>query len=111
MIEKMGMSDEELEGLTSEMMSAFEGAESLEGLMGNLSSAMKDLTGENTDEDEDEEEGRTATFPFLNKLMGNMMPAERESNDQQQTPPKNNSEGQRDHREEPDLRLFRRGRL
>ena len=108
MIEKMGMSDEELEGLTTEMMSAFEGAESLEGLMGNLTSAMKDLTGENTDEDEDEEEGRTATFPFLNKLMGNMMPAERESNDQQQTPPKNNSEGQRDHREEKPKRTKRK---
>ncbi len=31
MIEKMGLSDEELEGLTNEMMSAFEGAESMEG--------------------------------------------------------------------------------
>ena len=64
MIEKMGLSDEELEGLTTEMMSAFEGAESLEGLMGNLTSAMNDLTGGENDED-DEEEGRTATFPFF----------------------------------------------
>ena len=108
MIEKMGMSDEELEGLTSEMMSAFEGAESLEGLMGNLTNAMKDLTGENTEDDEDEEEGRTATFPFLNKLMGNMIPAERENNDQQQAPPKNNNEGQRDHREEKPKRTKRK---
>ena len=108
MIEKMGMSDEELEGLTSEMMSAFEGAESLEGLMGNLSNAMKDLTGDNTEDDEDEEEGRTATFPFLNKLMGNMMPAERENNDQQQTPPRNNNDGQRDHREEKPKRTKRK---
>ena len=29
MIEKMGLSDEDLEGLTTEMMSAFDGAESL----------------------------------------------------------------------------------
>ena len=108
MIEKMGMSDEELEGLTSEMMSAFEGAESLEGLMGNLSNAMKDLTGDNTEDEEDEEEGRTATFPFLNKLMGNMMPAERENNDQQQTPPRNNNDGQRDHREEKPKRTKRK---
>ena len=40
MIEKMGLSDEDLEGLTSEMMSAFEGAESMEGLLGNLSGAL-----------------------------------------------------------------------
>ena len=104
MIEKMGMSDEELEGLTTEMMSAFEGAESLESLMGNLTSAMKDLAGgSEDDEDEDEDEGRTATFPFLNKLMGNIMPAEREDReDQQQTPPQNsqNSDSQRDRRED-----------
>ena len=42
MIEKMGLSDEDLEGLTSEMMSAFEGAESMEGLLGNLSGALGD---------------------------------------------------------------------
>ena len=68
MIEKMGLSDEDLEGLTTEMMSAFEGAESMEGLLGNLTGA---ITGGEEDDD-DEEDGRTATFPFLNKLMGNM---------------------------------------
>ncbi len=68
MIEKMGLSDEDLEGLTTEMMSAFEGAESMEGLLGNLSGALADAAGNN--DDDDEEDGRTATFPFLNKLMG-----------------------------------------
>ena len=68
MIEKMGLSDEDLEGLTTEMMSAFEGAESMEGLLGNLSGALADAAGSN--DDDDEEDGRTATFPFLNKLMG-----------------------------------------
>ena len=37
--------------------------------MGNLADAMNDP--DHSDED-DEEEGRTATFPFLNKLMGNL---------------------------------------
>ena len=95
-------SDEELEGLTTEMMSAFEGAESLEGLMGNLTSAMNDLTGGENDED-DEEDGRTATFPFLNKLMGNLANPERETGDQPQNPPQN-SEPPRDRREEKSKR-------
>ena len=59
MMQKMGISDEDLEGLTNEMMSAFGGAEGLEGLM----------SAEEADEDE-EDEGKTATFPFLNKLFG-----------------------------------------
>ena len=70
MLDKMGLSEEDLEGLTNEMMSAFSGAESMEGLMGNLAAAMGDP--DRNDDDEDEEEGRTATFPFLNKLMGNL---------------------------------------
>ena len=52
MIEKMGLSDEELEGLTNEMMSAFEGAESMEGLLGNLSSALGDAAKNDEDDDE-----------------------------------------------------------
>ncbi|MDO4515993.1 MAG: ATP-dependent Clp protease ATP-binding subunit [Bacillota bacterium] len=69
MIDKMGLSDEDLEGLTKEMMSAFDGAENMESLMGNLAGAMNDP---DQSDEEDEEEGRTATFPFLNKLMGNL---------------------------------------
>ena len=59
MMQKMGISDEDLEGLPNEMMSAFGGAEGMEGLM----------SAEEADED-DEDEGKTATFPFLNKLFG-----------------------------------------
>lgn len=59
MMQKMGISNEDLEGLTNEMMSAFGGAEGMEGLM----------SAEEADEDE-EDEGKTATFPFLNKLFG-----------------------------------------
>ena len=60
MIQKMGISDEDLENLTNEMMTAFGGAEGPEGLV-----------PQNEDDAPDEEEdGRTATFPFLNKLFG-----------------------------------------
>ena len=59
MIQKMGLSDEDLESLTNEMMTAFGGAEGFEGLM--------ESSSEDADEDD---EGRTATFPFLNKLFG-----------------------------------------
>jgi len=59
MMQKMGITDEDLEGLTNEMMSAFGGAEGMEGLM-----------SQDEEGDGDEEDGKTATFPFLNKLFG-----------------------------------------
>ena len=65
MMQKMGINDEDLEGLTNEMMSAFGGAEGMEGL----------LPQEDGDPDEDDE-GQTATFPFLNKLFGGQPPAD-----------------------------------
>lgn len=78
MIEKMGMSDEDLEGLTTEMLSAFEGAESMDGMLSSLTGALGDIA-KDTDADDDDDEGRTATFPFLNKLMGNLAnPAEKD---------------------------------
>ena len=54
-IKRMGLTDEDLESLTDEMMEAMGG---LEGL------ADGDEQEENTDE------GKTATFPFLNRLFG-----------------------------------------
>ena len=63
MMKKMGITDEDLDTLTSEMMSAFGGAEGIEGLM----APAKD--------DEEEDDGRTATFPFLNQLFGCGSPA------------------------------------
>src|SRR5699024_5331812 len=57
MMQKMGISDEDLDSLSHEMMSAFGGVEGLEQLAQERP--------ENPDEEEDE--GRTATFPFLNK--------------------------------------------
>ena len=58
MMQKMGITDEDLEGLTNEMMSAFGGAEGMEGLVPS------------EEGEQEEDEGKTATFPFLNKLFG-----------------------------------------
>ncbi len=55
-INKMGLSDEDLEGLTGEMMSALNGVE--------------ELTPVDEDDHSDEDDGKTATFPFLNRLFG-----------------------------------------
>ncbi len=60
MMKKMGISDEDLESISTEMMSAFGGAEEAEGL----------APAEDGGDDGEEDEGRTATFPFLNKLFG-----------------------------------------
>jgi len=57
-ISKMGLTDEDLESLTDEMMEAMEAMGGPEGL------AEIDDNGENTDD------GKTATFPFLNRLFG-----------------------------------------
>ncbi len=59
MMQKMGISEEDLDSLNNEMMGAFGDMENLEGLM-------------ETDEDEEDDAGKTATFPFLNKLFGGM---------------------------------------
>ncbi|MCF2664767.1 ATP-dependent Clp protease ATP-binding subunit [Oscillibacter valericigenes] len=56
MMKRMGISDEDLETLSQEMMNAMSGVENIEDLPG----------GDETDGDE--EEGKTATFPFLNRL-------------------------------------------
>ncbi|MBQ3135223.1 MAG: ATP-dependent Clp protease ATP-binding subunit [Oscillospiraceae bacterium] len=66
MMRKMGISDEDLENLTTEMMSAFGGAEGQDSLLPNAT------------EDGDEDDGRTATFPFLNQLFGGSAPAPQE---------------------------------
>ncbi len=60
MIQKMGLSDDDVQSLTDEMMSAFGGAE--DGVAGS------------EDDGEEEDEGRTATFPFLSKLFGGAGP-------------------------------------
>ena len=67
-INKMGLTDDELDGLTNEMMEALGNAD---GLM--------DIENSESDSDDD---GKTATFPFLNRLMGQMggQPQRQDSN-------------------------------
>ncbi len=69
-INKMGISDDDLEGLAGDMTNALNGAEEL-------------LNMENTGDEDGEDDGKTATFPFLNRLFGgqgaqNNPPAPRE---------------------------------
>ena len=59
MMRRMGITDEDLDNISNEMMGAFGGAESLEGL-----TDADDPTGD------DEEDGKTATFPFLSRFFG-----------------------------------------
>ena len=67
MMKRMGITPEDLESLSGEMMQAFGGAEELEDMPENESG-----------EDEDES-GKTATFPFLNRLFGgSQTPAEKQ---------------------------------
>ncbi len=87
MMKKMGISDEDLESISNEMMSAFGGAEGLDGLS----------DGDSTDEDDD---GRTATFPFLNKLFGGNQQPQREQ------PADNGKGGKEDKGERPQKRKF-----
>ena len=56
MMKRRGISDEDLETLNNEMLQAMNGVENIEDLPG----------GE--DDGGEEEEGKTATFPFLNRL-------------------------------------------
>ena len=62
MMRRMGITDEDLEAINEEMMHAFGGAESLDGLIQQQTDA--------DEPEEDEEDGKTATFPFLNRLFG-----------------------------------------
>lgn len=57
-MKRMGLTEEDLEGLSNEMFDAFQG---MEGLM---------EVANQDDEDDSEDMSQTATFPFLNKLFG-----------------------------------------
>ena len=58
MMRRMGITDDDLEAISDEMMQAFGGAEPMEGLIPH------------EDEEDSGEDGKTATFPFLNRLFG-----------------------------------------
>ena len=88
MMKRMGITPEDLENINSEMMQAFGGAEEL------------DTVNDEGDED-DEESGKTATFPFLNRLFNNNAnsPAE-------QPPPQGAAAGQPSGRKTEKKRKF-----
>ena len=56
MMQRMGITDEDLDNLNNEMMQAMDSIENVEDLPGG---------------EDDEEAGKTATFPFLNRLFNN----------------------------------------
>jgi len=72
MMKQIGLSEEDLEGITDEMSDMMANG----GLMGMLAAE----AAKPGDDEDDESESQTATFPFLNKLFGNsggqMQPAE-----------------------------------
>ena len=80
MIEKMGISDEDLDNLSGEMMNALNGVESLMDMS---------IDPDNDANDDSDDDGKTATFPFLNRLFGNGNNTPAESNNAaEQQPPK-----------------------
>ena len=88
MMKRMGITPDDLENLNSEMMQAFGGAEEL-----------GDVAQANEDGDEDEESGKTATFPFLNRLFGGNSnpPAEKGETPQRETG-KESRKGEKKHK-------------
>ena len=61
MIERMGLSEDDIDNLSGEMNEAMNG---LEGLLANREP-------QDGDDEDDEKDSQTATFPFLNKLFNN----------------------------------------
>ena len=60
MMRRMGITDEDLDNISNEMMGTFGGAENLEGL----------TDADDPDADNEDEDGKTATFPFLSRFFG-----------------------------------------
>ena len=60
MMRRMGITDEDLDNISNEMMGAFGGVENLEGL----------TDADDPDADNEDEDGKTATFPFLSRFFG-----------------------------------------
>ena len=69
MMKRMGISDEDLDTLNNEMLQAFNGEENLEDLP------------DGEEGGDGEEDGNTATFPFLNRLFNNGAQQEEEGTD------------------------------
>jgi len=84
---RMGITEEDLDAISNEMLGAFGGAENIENI---------------DDDDIGAEEGKTATFPFLNRLFGGaQQPAQPEQNDggeAQQRPQRGEKKSEKKHR-------------
>jgi ATP-dependent Clp protease ATP-binding subunit ClpA len=79
-INKMGLSDEDIENLSGDMMNALSGLDNLQDIDPD----------DDPDADNPDDEGKTATFPYLNRLFGtqNDQPGDADRQQgQQQTPP------------------------
>ena len=77
MMEKLGISDDDIDSISGDMMSALSGVESLMDV---------------EVEDDGEDDGKTATFPFLNRLFGNN-PQNEPNEDNAPKAPKEQKEG------------------
>ncbi len=87
LLTKMGISEDDVDNLTNEMMSAFGGPEALESMMENQDSSDGD--------DDEQEEGKTATFPFLNRLFGG------QNRSQEEQAPQNGERNQEHRKDAP----------
>ncbi len=85
-INKMGLTDEDIENLSGDMMNALSG---MDGLMEIDPDADPDADGEDT-----EDEGKTATFPFLNRLFGAQNGPQDQNKPQQEGAPQQPSQNQ-----------------
>lgn len=92
MMQRMGLSDEDIDSLNGEMNEAMHG---LEGML----ATQNDESGDEVDEEDND--SQTATFPFLNKLFGNAgnnaddLPARKEDRPEQQPPRGDKPNGQK----------------
>ncbi len=90
-MKKMGISDEELDAMTGEMM----------GMLGELGG--DELPGLVDESDTDDSDGKTATFPFLNKLFG-AVPHQSEPSPQSSAP--NSSEPRKGEKKPPKYKFL-----
>ena len=61
LMQKMGITDDELEAITDEMADTLSNLESLSDLMGPSAGDRED------EDDEEREDGKTTTFPFMSR--------------------------------------------
>ncbi|MBQ1264379.1 MAG: ATP-dependent Clp protease ATP-binding subunit, partial [Oscillospiraceae bacterium] len=83
LMKRMGITEDDLDNLSGELADAMG---SMEGMLANV----------DADEDDDEQDSRTATFPFLNKLFGNA--AQQNENPPAERPDGKNEKQEKNHK-------------